>query len=63
MMKNHDVFVLSRLVKQGHTVIGVELIRKAIEDFFTENSVPYSREAINMAPNGAYVYTVSFVKF
>lgn len=45
------------LVKQGHTVIGVELIRKAIEDFFTENSVPYSREAINMAPNGAYVYT------
>lgn len=45
------------LVEQGHTVIGVEVVQKAIQDFFSENDIPFEKEIINMAPNGANVYT------
>ena len=42
-------------MKQGHTVIGAELVKKAIEDFFKENNVSYDKE--NVGGND-YCYTV-----
>lgn len=36
-----------RLVKQGHTVIGIELIQKAILDFFEENNISYEKKSID----------------
>ena len=35
------------LVKKGHTVIGIELIQKAIEDFFKENNVSFVKKDID----------------
>ncbi|CAB4033218.1 thiopurine S-methyltransferase-like, partial [Paramuricea clavata] len=35
------------LVKQGHTVIGIEAVQKAIEDFFKENNISYEIKTID----------------
>ena len=34
------------LVKQGHTVIGIEVVQKAIEDFFQENNILYEKTTV-----------------
>ncbi|XP_028397722.1 probable thiopurine S-methyltransferase [Dendronephthya gigantea] len=35
------------LVRQGHTVIGVEAVPKAIEDFFKENDISYEKKTLD----------------
>ncbi|CAB3983322.1 RNA-directed DNA polymerase from transposon X-element [Paramuricea clavata] len=35
------------LVKQGHTVIGIEIIQKAIDDFFKENNIAHVKNTID----------------
>ena len=37
------------LADQGHTVVGVELAKQAIESFFTENSLTFTVESVKMA--------------
>lgn len=44
------------LADQGHTVIGLEIAKKGIKDFFKENNLDFTMDAINMAPSGAYIY-------
>ena len=44
------------LADNGHNVVGVECSRGAIESFFEENNLEYTTEAINLAPNGAYIH-------
>ena len=49
-----------RLVDQGHQVIGVEFVRKPIEDFFSENHIPFEKEVIKVKElQNCHVYTVS----
>ena len=40
------------LADQGHTVVGVELAKQAIENFFTENKLTFTVESVKMAANG-----------
>ena len=40
------------LAHQGHTVVGVELAKQAIESFFTENNLTFTVESVKMAANG-----------
>ena len=35
------------MVKQGHTVIGIEAVQKAIVDFFKENNISYERKTVD----------------
>jgi len=44
------------LADQGHSVVGVEGVRKAIKLFFEKNKLEYELSAINIAPSGAYIY-------
>ena len=37
------------LADQGHTVVGVELADKAIESFFTENNLTFTKEPVKLA--------------
>ena len=40
------------LADQGHTVVGVELAKQAIESFFTENNLTFTLESVKMAARG-----------
>ncbi|XP_078349480.1 thiopurine S-methyltransferase-like [Oculina patagonica] len=40
------------LADQGHTVVGVELAKQAIESFFTENNLTFTVESVTMAAGG-----------
>ena len=40
------------LADQGHTVVGVELAKQAIESFFTENNLTFTVESVKMAASG-----------
>ncbi|XP_068431853.1 probable thiopurine S-methyltransferase isoform X2 [Clinocottus analis] len=46
------------LADMGHSVVGVEISEKAIQQFFTENNMTYSEEAVPSLP-GAKVYKSS----
>jgi len=37
------------LADQGHTIVGVEVAKKAIESFFTENNLTFTLESVKMA--------------
>ena len=43
------LLVSNRLWEKGHTVIGVEVARKALEEFFKEHSINYT---VSPLPNG-----------
>ena len=50
------LLVANRLWEKGHTVIGVEVARKALEEFFKEHSINYT---VSPFPNGeGEVFTV-----
>jgi len=40
------------LADQGHTVVGVELAKQAIESFFAENNLTFTVESVKMAASG-----------
>ena len=40
------------LADQGHTVVGVELAKQAIESFFTENNLTFKVESVKMTASG-----------
>ena len=44
------------LADEGHSVVGLEIAENGIKDFFKENNLDFTVDAINMAPSGAYVY-------
>ena len=50
-----------RLVKQGHQVIGVELSKQAIDDFFKEQGIPFEKEGFKIGEKDWYVYNVSSI--
>ena len=56
------LFVANRLWEKGHTVIGVEVARKALEEFFKAHSINYT---VSPLPKGeGEVFTVgSVLKF
>ena len=54
-----NIFFYS-LYDAGHTVVGVEVAEKALQDFFTENNMEYTVEKVNKS--NAHVYKVSKVK-
>lgn len=45
-----SILFASRLVDQGHRVVGVEASQLAIEDFFKEHSMEYTAETQNGIP-------------
>jgi len=40
------------LADQGHTIVGVEVAKQAIESFFTENNLTFTVESVKMAASG-----------
>ena len=48
----------SRLADMGHSVVGVDVVETAIKQFFEEQSMSFSEEAVPAVP-GAKVYKVS----
>lgn len=50
-----------RLANMGHSVVGVEISEKAIEQFFEENNLTYSEEPVPSIPS-AKVYKVGELK-
>ncbi len=48
-----------RVAEKGHNAIGVEGSDIAAESFFEENNIEYKRGAINLAPNGVQIFSVS----
>ena len=53
---DNDV-AINRLVKQGHTVIGIEHVQKAIEDFSKENNVSFVKTIVD---GYGHCYTVTY---
>lgn len=49
--------LIVRLADMGHSVVGVEISEKAIEQFFEENNMTYREEPVPAIP-GAKVYKV-----
>lgn len=47
-------------MKQGHTVIGVEAVPKAVEDFFKENDISYEKKTLDGYGQCFMVYTFAF---
>jgi hypothetical protein len=51
----------ARFWDQGHTVIGVEFVRSALEEFFKEQSIKYT--VLDLPDIEGSVFTVSSYEF
>ena len=47
-----------RIAEKGHFVVGVDGSETAAISFFEESNIEYKRDAINMAPRGAQIFSV-----
>ena len=47
IQKSYFINIIKRLTSLGHTVVGIEFVETAIEEFFAENNIKFNVKTVD----------------